>query len=115
MLVPLVLALPSNEAIEAAVGPAPNGFAFGALVLLWSIAVAAQGPALTAVGQELAPPGAEATALALPRAIGDAAYIGAPLLLGLVADSTAQMGVECAVAGAASLAGALALACLGTW
>jgi hypothetical protein len=34
----------------------------------------------------LAPAGAEATALALPRAAGDSVYIIAPFLLGLVAD-----------------------------
>ena len=58
----------------------------------------------------MAPQGAEATALALPRAVGDATYIGAPLLLGLVADSSTPIGFECAVAGVASFAGAVALA-----
>ena len=53
--------------------------------------------------------GAEATALALPRAVGDAVYIGAPFLLGLVADASgAGRGVECAVAGFAGAAGSFA-------
>ena len=45
----------------------PDGAAFAALVMLWSVGVAAQGPALQAIGQQLAPKGAEATSLALPR------------------------------------------------
>ena len=91
-------------------GASASGLGFCGLVLLWSVAVAAEGPALVAVGQELAPPGSEATALALPRAVGDAVYIVAPFLLGTVADASPGLGVECAVAGAASLVGAAALA-----
>mmetsp|Transcript_25138 Transcript_25138/g.51339 ORF Transcript_25138/g.51339 Transcript_25138/m.51339 type:complete len:523 (+) Transcript_25138:255-1823(+) len=88
---------------------------FSALVILWSIGAAAQGPALTAVAQELAPPGAEAKSLALPRASGDGTYIIAPFTLGLVADkySSAAPGVECAAAGAMIALGALALTTLG--
>ena len=54
----------------------------------------------------------EATALALPRAAGDGVYIVAPFVLGIVAD-IAPAGVECAVAGAATALGVLALAILG--
>jgi len=108
MLVPLALTAPLGELL----GPSTNGLAFGALILLWSVAVAAQGPALTAVGQEMAPKGAEATALAFPRAVGDAVYIVAPFVLGLVADANPGFGIECALAGVASLAGAIALAIL---
>ena len=73
--------------------------------------MSAQGPALAALAQQLAPLGAEATAMALPRAAGDAVYIVAPFLLGVVADTSA-MGIECAVAGAATLAGVVALSWL---
>ena len=85
------------------------------MVLLWSIAAAAQGPALTAVAQELAPRGAEAKALALPRAAGDGTYIIAPFVLGLAADTYSDTvpGIACAVAGGMMVFGALALAVLG--
>jgi len=88
---------------------------FGALVVTWSTAVAAQGPAMTAFAQELAPAGSEATSLALPRAAGDGTYIIAPLILGLVADKASNTGLECAVAGSAALIGAVALGLLGGW
>lgn len=89
--------------------------AFSALVILWSIGAAAQGPALTAVAQELAPAGAEAKSLALPRAAGDGTYIFAPFCLGLVADKFGEVtsGIECAVAGSMMVLGALSLAILG--
>ena len=48
-----------------------KSLAFSAAVLSWSIGAAAQGPALTAIAQQQAPKGAEATAMALPRAAGD--------------------------------------------
>ncbi|CAB9502609.1 Quinolone resistance protein NorA [Seminavis robusta] len=92
----------------------PNALAFSALVIAWSTSVAAQGPAMTALAQELAPPGSEATSMALPRAAGDGTYIVAPFLLGTVADKALGMpGLECAVAGSATILGALALAVLG--
>ena len=89
--------------------------AFSALVILWSIGAAAQGPALTAVAQELAPAGAEAKSLALPRAAGDGTYIFAPFCLGLVADKFGEVtsGIECAAAGSMMVLGALSLAILG--
>lgn len=85
--------------------------AFCAVVVGWSIGASAQGPALTALAQESAPFGAEATSMALPRAAGDGTYIIAPFLLGLVSD-IASPGTECAVAGIAVLLGILALAAL---
>ena len=52
--------------------------------------------------------------MALPRASGDATYIVAPFLLGLVADSPKIVtGAECAVAGVATILGVLVLALLG--
>jgi MFS family permease len=88
-----------------------DAVAFVILVVLWSLGVSAQGPALTALAQELAPLGSEATALALPRATGDGTYIVAPFILGAVADSPMTgAGAECAVAGAAGLLGAMVLA-----
>lgn len=91
-----------------------EGAAFAFLVILWSLGATAQGPALTALAQELAPKGSEATALALPRAAGDGCYIVAPFLLGAVADSSVTVtGAECAVAGSAILLGAIVLALSG--
>ena len=89
--------------------------AFSALVILWSIGAAAQGPALTAVAQELAPVGAEAKSLALPRAAGDGTYIFAPFCLGVVADKFGAItpGIELAAAGSMMVLGALSLAILG--
>jgi hypothetical protein len=98
--------LGANMGIQAA--------SFSAVVILWSLGASSQGPALTALAQELAPVGAEATAMALPRATGDGTYIMAPFILGLVTDSFVSMpGAECALAGAATLLGALALALQG--
>ena len=106
MLIPLALSQPAD-------GLVASSAAFAGLVLVWSVGAAAQAPALTAVGQELAPSGAEAESLALPRAAGDSVYIVAPLLLGTVADAVPVQGLECAVAGGATLLGALVLASCG--
>ena len=87
-----------------------NALAFSIAVILWSTAAAAQGPALIALAQQLAPSGREATALSLPRAAGDGVYIIAPALLGAVTDSFIGIpGIECAVAGTATFVGVLAL------
>ena len=100
-----------NTPIGEMGGPA---VAFCGLVLAWSTSVAAQGPALTALAQELAPTGSEATSLALPRAAGDGTYIVAPFILGVAADQAAGIpGLECAVAGSAAFFGSLALGLLG--
>ena len=87
-----------------------NALPFSIAVILWSTAAAAQGPALIALAQQLAPSGREATALSLPRAAGDGVYIIAPALLGAVTDSFIGVpGIECAVAGTATFLGVLAL------
>lgn len=87
--------------------------AFSLVVLAWSIGAAAQSPALTALAQEIAPAGAEATAMALPRAAGDGTYIVAPFFLGIVSDMVPTLpGVDCAVAGIVGFIGVLALAIL---
>lgn len=99
-----VLSIPGSDVVLSA-----RSVAFSLLVLTWSLGAAAQGPSLTALAQELAPPGAEATALALPRAAGDGTYIVTPFLLGTIADATTITGVECGVAGLASFLGVLAL------
>ena len=91
-----------------------KSLAFSLTVLSWSIGAAAQGPALTALAQQQAPKGAEATAMALPRAAGDGTYIVAPFILGLVTDAAINApGAECAVAGFAGVLGVLSLAILG--
>lgn len=100
-------------------GMTPQAASFVALVLLWSLGATAQTPALTAVAQTLAPRTATATAMALPRATGDGTYIVAPFLLGLTSDFFASstlsstggglQGVDCALAGLATLIGALGL------
>lgn len=89
----------------------PEAAAFSALIVLWSIGASAQGPSLTALAQEMAPVGAEATALGLPRAAGDGTYIIAPLILGYVSDSMGGTipGIACTVAGGALCLGSLAL------
>jgi MFS family permease len=101
ILVPFALSLEDSHVAAA----------FCAAVIGWSLGASAQGPALTALAQEMAPLGAEATSMALPRAAGDGTYIIAPFLLGLVTDA-ASPGTECAVAGVAMLLGVLALAVL---
>ena len=79
-------------------------------VLIWSLAVAALSPALTAMGQQIAPFGEEATAMSLPRASGDAVYLVAPFLLGVIADNPSlPMATECAMAGVFTLLGIFAL------
>lgn len=124
MLIPFALALPTeslslasnNDIAISLMGMDMNvrGLAFSAAVILWSLGASSQGPALTALAQELAPIGAEATAMALPRASGDGTYIIAPFILGLVTDNARTMpGAECAVAGSIMIIGALALGILG--
>jgi MFS family permease len=89
----------------------PEAVAFVVLVLLWSMGASAQGPALMALAQEKAPTGSEATALGLPRAIGDGTYIVAPLIMGYFCDvmGDAIPGVACTVAGCAIVLGSIAL------
>ena len=92
-------------------GYSPEATAFCILVLLWSIGASAQGPSLTALGQENAPLGSEATALGLPRAVGDGTYIVAPLILGYVTDKLGDTipGISCTIAGGAICLGSVAL------
>ena len=79
-------------------------------VLIWSLSVAALSPSLVAMGQQIAPLGEEATAMSLPRASGDAVYLVAPFLLGLIADNPSlPMATECAMAGICTLLGIGAL------
>jgi len=111
LLVPLGLKidnLPIAVPIQNGLVLEGSALAFSLVVIGWSIGAAAQGPALTALAQAQAPKGAEATAMALPRAAGDATYIVVPFLLGLATDSLAP-GMECAIAGSAILFGAIAL------
>jgi len=107
---PLVLPSEGMNALLSQVG-GPEGLLFALLVLLWSTGASAQGPALTALGQEMAPVGAEATALGLPRAAGDGTYIIAPLALGYVSDRLGETmpGIACTVAGVAMCLGSLAM------
>lgn len=118
LLVPFALSCPTQESfVMFGQSLTFASAAFCAVVLGWSVGAAAQGPALTAYAQELAPVGAEATALALPRAAGDGTYIFAPFLLGLVADNAGTLhgnvqGIECAAAGLATLVGVTSLATL---
>lgn len=112
-LIPVELSLQDRilpVSFAASVG-GPDGTIFAGLVILWSVAVSAQGPALTSLGQLNAPKGFEATALGLPRAFGDATYIAAPLILGAVADGIGDIipGAACAVAGIAIIIGSAAL------
>mmetsp|Transcript_27195 Transcript_27195/g.29297 ORF Transcript_27195/g.29297 Transcript_27195/m.29297 type:complete len:616 (-) Transcript_27195:551-2398(-) len=86
---------------------------FSLAVLLWSMGVSAQGPALTALAQENCRPGVEATSLSLAKASIDGTYIVAPFILGLVTDALMEVpGIECAFAGSLVFVGTLALAIL---
>jgi len=86
---------------------------FSLAVLLWSMGVSAQGPALTALAQENCRPGVEATSLSLAKASIDGTYIVAPFILGLVTDALMEVpGIECAFAGLLVFVGTLALAIL---
>ncbi|CAM9344842.1 unnamed protein product, partial [Heterosigma akashiwo] len=112
MLIPVALGLAGQHTAADSyipLGLSPVAAGFSASVLAWSLGAAAQGPALTAAAQAAAPPGKEATALALPRAAWDGTYIVAPFLLGLVARRGAAAGLECAAAGVATALGAIAL------
>ena len=102
ILIPIALQISSPDYL-------PEGVSFSASVLLWSTSVAAQSPAANAFAQEISPPGSTATAMALPRAAGDAVYLFAPFLLGLVADAGVPSGSDCAVAGFCGLLGIAAL------
>lgn len=112
-LLAIPLALGAGRATADVDGPlgglSVGGAAFAALVVLWGMAVAAQGPALTALGQQLAPKDAQATALAFPRAAADGMYVVAPFALGLITDATSTTGAECGAAGLAVGLGAMAL------
>jgi len=113
MSIPFFLQMPDNIVIGGVVGVFPAWAAFCTSVLTWSIAVAAQNPSIAALAQEIAPEGSEATAMALPRASGDAMYLFAPFLLGTVADiSELPLGSECFVAGFCGLLGIGALVLL---
>ena len=115
LLVPLALkieSLPLSIPIQNGLVLEGSALAFSLLVVGWSMGASAQSPALTALAQEQAPKGTEATAMALPRAAGDGTYIITPFLLGLATDSLAP-GMECAVAGSAILLGVIALTILG--
>jgi hypothetical protein len=79
MLVPVALSL--DDANVAFLGLDNQAVAFSAMVIVWSLGASAQGPALTALAQEMAPATAKATAMALPRATGDGTYIVAPFSL----------------------------------
>ena len=111
ILIPAALSLDTSQ--HYVLGLNDQTMAFCAFVLLWSLGASAQGPALTALAQELSPVNAKSTAMALPRATGDGTYIVAPFLLGVLADSSfLPDGAECAFAGVAILCGVLALAIL---
>ena len=110
----LYLALPEplRSAIDSSslAGGGTDAASFVALVLLWSVCVSAQGPALTSLAQTNAPSGSESTALGLPRAVGDSTYIAAPLVLGYVTDAVAEVrGAACLLAGVSILVGSAAL------
>uniref|UniRef100_A0A7S4EPX9 Major facilitator superfamily (MFS) profile domain-containing protein n=1 Tax=Pseudo-nitzschia australis TaxID=44445 RepID=A0A7S4EPX9_9STRA len=86
---------------------------FSLAVLLWSLGVSAQGPALTALAQEKSLLGVEATSFSFVKAAGDGTYIIAPFLLGLVTDDFSDYpGIECALAGSMMLLGTIALTIL---
>lgn len=121
ILIPVALQIADDTSssypgIEVAIGGVllqSKALFFSLAVLLWSLGVGAQGPALNALAQEKSLPGVEATSLSLMKAAGDGTYIVAPLILGLVADAVMEYpGIECALAGSTTLLGTAALAIL---
>ncbi len=116
ILIPVALAITFDDDLAITVGAITldaNNIAFCSAVVAWSMGAAAQSPALVALAQEKAPRGREASALAMPKAFGDGTYIVVPFILGLVSDAFAGIsGIECAVAGTATLFGAMALGLL---
>lgn len=119
LLIPLTLQITEESSfsgLEVSIGDVvleTKALCFALAVLVWSVGVSAQGPALTALAQEKSLPGIEATSLSLMKAAGDGTYIVAPFLLGLVADALVDYpGIECALAGSTTLLGTAALALL---
>jgi MFS family permease len=121
ILIPVALQIADDSSssypgIEVAIGGVllqTKALFFSLAVLLWSLGVGAQGPALNALAQEKSLPGVEATSLSLVKAAGDGTYIIAPLILGVVADAVIEYpGVECALAGSTTLLGTAALGIL---
>ncbi len=118
ILIPAALQIADNSSpdIEVTIGGVvlqTRALCFAMAVLVWSLGVSAQGPALTALAQEKSLPGIEATSLSLMKAAGDGTYIVAPFLLGLVADALVEYpGMECALAGTTTLLGTVALSTL---
>ena len=115
ILIPAALQIENDSSpdIEITIGGVvlhTRALCFAIAVLVWSLGVSAQGPALTALAQEKSLPGIEATSLSLMKASGDGTYIVAPFLLGLVADAFVEYpGMECALAGTTTLLGTAAL------
>ena len=107
-----LMAIPFALEVQS-VNEFPVWVLFCASVLTWSTSVAAQNPSITALAQEMAPEGSEATAMALPRAAGDGVYLFAPFLLGTVADFAGlPMGSDCFFAGFCGLLGVVAFVLL---
>ena len=99
-----------DNTIFAGLGNPEAAASFVLLVLFWSVGASAQGPALTALAQEKAPVGNEASALGLPRFVGDGTYIVAPLIMGYFCDLVKDIpGIGCTIAGSAIMLGSLTL------
>lgn len=99
-----------DNTIFSGLGNPEAAASFVLLVLLWSVGASAQSPALTALAQEKAPVGNEASALGLPRFIGDGTYIVAPLIMGYFCDLLKDIpGIGCTIAGSAIVLGSLTL------
>jgi MFS family permease len=99
-----------DNTIFAGLGNPEAAVSFVLLVLLWSVGASAQSPALTALAQEKAPEGNEASALGLPRFVGDGTYIVAPFIMGYFCDLVEDVpGIGCTIAGSAIILGSLTL------
>ena len=78
----------------------------------WGVGVAAAGPAINALAQELAPKGGEGEALTLPKSAADLVFLLGPLALGVLddaLDSDAAGMTLCALAAALAATSCLAL------
>jgi MFS family permease len=86
---------------------ASSGLQFGVACVVWGIAAAVTGAAPAAYAADNAPPGMNATAMSMYRALSDVGYVVGPIGLGVLSDLA---GPKVALAFCAIAIGSVALA-----
>jgi MFS family permease len=86
---------------------ASSGLEFGVACVVWGIAAAVTGAAPAAYAADNAPPGMNATAMSMYRALSDVGYVVGPIGLGVLSDLA---GPKVALAFCAIAIGSVALA-----